>query len=192
LARLDWIPNKLKPPRGLEDFQRDWWRNVIDAMFENDMQGYLPKRDDLWRIAGARTRAFWNANCAAVTACFNSATVSGQEVIFYRPLLDLIDAQLGKLRGTKRAKDGPSNSHSQSVFDFELQKQNPGESVREASSENARPKPPMSAKLADRMERERRSRLTETTRKGLRDYKTHPLEEWERSAAQKTPKAAAG
>jgi hypothetical protein len=189
LSRLDWIPNKLKPPRGLEDFQRDWWRNIIDAMFENEMQGYLPKRDDLWRIAGARTRAFWNANCAACTACFNSATVSGQEVIFYRPLLDLIEAQQKKLRGASRARESPSNSHSQSVFDFELQKQNLGESVREARPEK---RPPVSAKLADRMERERRSRLTETTKKGLRDYKTHPLEEWERSAAQKTSKVAAG
>lgn|SRR6266568_638536 len=140
LPRLDWIPNKrtLRAPRHLlkEEFQRDWFNTLRDAMFDNlEMQGYLLKTDDLWRIAGARTRAFWNANCAAVMACFGSATVSGQEVIFLRSQLEVMDEQREKLRGTKRARAGPS--HSQSVFDFEVQQQNQpvATSVCEVSNE---------------------------------------------------------
>jgi hypothetical protein len=126
LPRLDWIPNRrtLRAPRQIlkQEFERDWFNNLRDAMFDNlEMQGYLPKTDDLWRIAGARTRAFWNANCAAVMACFSSATVSGQEVIFLQSQLEVMDAQREKLRGTKRARASPS--HSQSVFDFEVQNQ---------------------------------------------------------------------
>ena len=179
MPRLDWIPNKLKAPQHLFDTQRDWWRNIVNAMFENDlMQGYLPKTADLCLLAGARTRAFWNAKCAAVLACFESATIGSQEVIFYRPLLDLITAQRGKLRGSKGARESPSNSLSQSVFDFEVQKQNQSKSVREA-----RAKPAASEKLIERAEKDRRTQLTEATRRGLRDYKKHPTEPWEREAS---------
>lgn len=176
MPRLEWIPNKLKAPQHLFDTQRDWWRNIVDAMFENDlMQGYLPKTADLCLLAGARTRAFWNSKCAAVLACFESATVGSQEVIFYRPLLDLITMQREKLRGTKRARESPSNSLSQSVFDFEVQKQTSGKSVREV-------RPEKSAKLREREELERRSGLKRATRMGVRDYAKHPLEDWEKSA----------
>jgi len=127
LPRLDWIPNKLKPPRHLFDTQRDWWRNIVDAMFENDlMQGHLPKTADLCLLAGARTRAFWNANCAAVLACFESVKVGSQEVICYRPLLDLIATQRSKLRGPKHAREGPLSSPSQSGFDFDSKKEKEG------------------------------------------------------------------
>lgn len=124
MPRLDWIPNKLKPPPQLFDTQRDWWRNIVDAMFENDlMQGYLPKTADLWLLARAHTRAFWNANCAAVMATFESAQIGSQEVIFYRPLLDLIAVQSKKLRGPKHAREGPLSSPSQSDFDFDSKKE---------------------------------------------------------------------
>lgn len=131
MPRLDWIPNKLKAPRHLRDFQRSWFTELRDAMFENaEMQGYLPKTGDLWRVAGAHDRAFFERNCAAVMACFNSRHLNDdQEVIFYPPLLDLIDSQREKLRGNRRARESPSNSFSQSAFDFEVQKQNQSESV---------------------------------------------------------------
>jgi hypothetical protein len=178
LPRLDWIPNKLKAPRYLRDFQRAWWRDIVDAMFDNaDKQGYLPATENFWRIAGAHSRPMWEAHSGAVMACFESAEVTGRgKMIFYPPLLDLIDTQRGKLRGTKRARESPSNSLSQSVFDFEVQNQN--------RITRAEKRPAKSAKLLEREELERRDQLTATTRKGLRDYKKHPLENWEKVKKQ--------
>jgi hypothetical protein len=107
-------------------------------MFENEeMQGYLPKTGSMWLIAGAHDRAFFERNCAAVMACFNSRhTGDDQEVIFYPPLLDLIAAQRTKLRGTKRAREGLSST-SQSEFDFKKEKERPKTEVCEKPYQQA-------------------------------------------------------
>lgn len=165
MSRLDWIPNKLKPPPQLFDTQRDWWRNIVDAMFENDlMQGYLPKRTNFYQVACPRSRAFWEAHCATVIACFDHVEIESKEVITYRPLLDLISTQREKLRGPRRAREHPSNSISQSVFDFEVQKQGSGKSVREVCPEK---RPPKSAKVLEREARDRQTRVIEAQRRGL-------------------------
>lgn len=156
MSRLDWIPNKLRPPRYLKDFQRSWFMEIVTAMFENDeMQGYLPKTENLWRIAGSHDRAMWRSHCAAVMEAFESAQVSGREVIFYRPLLDLIETQRTKLRGNTRARADPSSL--QSVLDFDLKKENGSE----------REKPAKSAKLLEREERDRESALQRAKKRGL-------------------------
>ena len=100
---LVWIPRSpgdaLTAPRHLKDFQRDWFNGLRDAMFGNfEMQGYLYRTDDLWRIAGAHCREYWEKYHSAVMACFSSATMSGREVIYHSPQVELIRTQLAKIR----------------------------------------------------------------------------------------------
>jgi hypothetical protein len=121
LPRLIWVPDTIRAPRHLKDFQRSWFEEIKDASFDNvEMQGYLTLTDDLWRRAGAHNRAYWNVHSAAVMACFTRATVSGQEVIFYPPFVELIREQLKKY-GMRDARGSPSFLQSQMYLDFETQ-----------------------------------------------------------------------
>ena len=178
---LDWIPNKrvLRAPRHLRDFQRDWFANLRDAMFDNrELQGYLPVTSDLWKIAGAHRRDFWDANKSEVMAAFEFRRLAGYgEVMYFPALLEVIAEQRKLLRQKKSRSPGGGNVGrkvgsaflSQSEFDFEVQNK-------------TRAKPPKSAKLAEREEKERRDGLKRATKMGVRDYSKHPLEDWEKSA----------
>lgn len=163
---LDWIPNKrsLRAPRTLRDFQRDWFANLRDAMFDHrELQGYLPITSDLWKIAGAHRRDFWDANKSEVMAAFEFRRLAGYgEVMYFPALLEVIAEQRKLLRQKKSRSPGGGNVGkkvgdsflSQSEFDFEVQNK-------------TRAKPVKSVKLLEREERERQARLTEAKRRGL-------------------------
>lgn len=92
-------------------------------MFDNqEMQGYLSVTSNLAWIAGAHRIDFWDANKSVVMACFSRATVAGQEVIYYPPLVRLIEKQL-KLLKQKKSRAGPDALASESClslsFDFD-------------------------------------------------------------------------
>jgi hypothetical protein len=140
---LNWIPrsphDRLRAPRHLKDYQRSWFEELCWASLDQtEMQGYLPMTADLWRLAGAHCRDFWDKQKSAVLACFECATVVGQEVIFYPPLIEIINLQRKKIGNRKRRVSdeeissisigihrgggSPLSLSSQSVFDFDLKK----------------------------------------------------------------------
>ena len=170
---LDWIPNKrsLRAPRTLRDFQRDWFANLRDAMFDNrELQGYLPITSDLWKIAGAHRRDFWDANKSEVMAAFEFRRLAGYGEVMYFPALLQVIAEQRKLLRQKKSRS-PSGGNvgkkvgdsflSQSVFDFAVQSQ------KQNQNETARAKPVKSVKLLEREERERQTRIMEAKRRGL-------------------------
>lgn len=119
---LDWVPYhrilnaRLRAPRHLKDFQRDWFTNFRDAMLDNgEMQGYLFLTSDLWRIAGAHNREYFEKHSSAVLACFSRATMADREVIFFPPLIELIRTQLAKIY-----RENTHPVHSSDFLQFSL------------------------------------------------------------------------
>lgn len=99
---LIWIPrnpfDQLRAPRHLKDFQRSWFDELnLEALANREMQGYLRLTSDLWRIAGAHNREYFEKHSSAVLACFSRAMMAGGEVIFYPPLIEIIRSQLAKI-----------------------------------------------------------------------------------------------
>jgi hypothetical protein len=66
--------------------------------------GYLPAGSGLWQIAGALTRARWDANCAAVLAAFGCTLpdADGRVMIYYPPLLKILTQQTRKLEASAK------------------------------------------------------------------------------------------
>jgi hypothetical protein len=134
---LSWIPrgseDQLRPPRELRDFQRSWFAELLWAMFDHKpMQGYLPVTPDLWKIAGAHRRDFWDANKSEVMAAFKFRKTAGYgEVMYFPPLIEVIEEQRKLVKGKRSRAPTVSNCGekcggsfiSQSSFDFELQKE---------------------------------------------------------------------
>lgn len=148
----------IAPPLGLKDFQVGWFWNLFWALAK--AEGYLPFGPDIWKIAGALTRARWDANNAAVLAAFDfttpgangkrESTDSVDVRLYYQPLLQIIELQKSKL-GKKSAtftttnSAGDSLSPSQSGFDFSSQNQEQSERLASALS-----CPPPAKKVAGR------------------------------------------
>ena len=163
---LDWIPcssdDDLRPPKELKSFQRDWFENLKWAMFRNrQMQGYLPVTSDLWKIAGSHRRDYWDANKSEVMIAFKFRRAAGYGEVMYLPaLLKVIDEQR-KLLQQKKSRGNVGRKVgdyfiSQSVFDFEVQKQHTSETV-----------PKKSPKMIEREQRELQSRICEARKRGL-------------------------
>jgi len=136
---LKWVPweRALRPPAGLKDYQQAWFWNLLCASFDQqNMQGYLPIRSQTWKLAGAHRQQMWDSHKAAVMAAFDVRKLEdGTTVLFYPPLIELLQYQVQRLRTKKGAgsplistvRAGTSTSPSQIDFDFELQHQ--GKSV---------------------------------------------------------------
>ena len=136
----------IAPPLGLKDFQVGWFWNLFWALTK--AEGYLPFGPDIWKIAGALTRARWDANNAAVLAAFDFTTfgANGKQgsadtvdvQLYYQPLLEIIEGQkikLGKKSATSTTTNrvGDSLSSSQPGFDFASQNQEQGENLTTVS-----------------------------------------------------------
>jgi hypothetical protein len=135
--KLSWIPrgseDALRPPREFRDFQRSWFTELLWAMFSHKtMQGYLPVTSDLWKIAGAHRRDFWDANKSEVMAAFKFKKTAGcGEVMYFPPLIEVIEEQRKLVKGRRSRAPNVSNCGqkcggsfiSQSSFDFEVQKE---------------------------------------------------------------------
>jgi hypothetical protein len=150
---LDWFPmpadvqcgSKAKgmplpailPPQysGWKDFQQAWFWNLFWASAKHG--GLLPTGSDLWQIAGAHTRARWDANCAAVMAAFDCTEpdADGRRQFYYAPLREISCAQQKKYRkkfqsalsetSTDLNREGGGSSSSISLsFDFDLDSKN--------------------------------------------------------------------
>ena len=101
--RLPWVPipaNAVKtwPPPDLEDYERGWFWTLIFASLAAEPQGYLCNSSNLWMIAGAKRRDFWDSKKSRVLARWEIREVDGIEMICFPPLVAIIDKQCSKLR----------------------------------------------------------------------------------------------
>jgi hypothetical protein len=160
----------------LKDFQRGWWVNLFWAMFDAEPQGYLPVTSDLWLLSGALTPSRWESHRDRVLAAFENSVVEGAQVIFFPPLIEVLETQRKKLlrnrgRGgfSKPSNDeserAPSVSLSQSEFDFESRARNESDRAVEGVVIDESKQPSLlTGKRAKRVERDR-SVLRESLRR---------------------------
>lgn len=73
----------------LRDYQRGWYHLLWLHMARNG--GSLLVDADLWRLAGAETRHFFEKEKGAVLACYESREVAGGLEIFSKGLLDSLE-----------------------------------------------------------------------------------------------------
>ena len=137
---LDWFPFYVHRflgdvrYRALKDYQQAWFLNLLFNSLISERPGYLPDDGQLWRLANARTRQFFEKECEPVLSMFEreGPTADGGVWIYNRALLKIYDEQaykLGLKLHRKRLKSSKStiDEHT-SYLDFEgtLKKQENG------------------------------------------------------------------
>jgi hypothetical protein len=163
---------------GFKDFQEGWFWKLFFASLQSEWPGYLPVSADLWRVAGAHCSHCFNKDSAIVLAAFERAEVAGRGVIFFRPLIELMQEQAEKIRSKKARADFRIST----VPQISTKSGSPSLSL-DLDFKEIKEAPKISPKLAERFEKERRDGLTRARKRGLRDYKNNPLEEWEEPSA---------
>lgn len=124
--KLDWIPlyiHRLKASKRwaqMQDFERGWYMTLIIEAADSAMPGYLPNNDAvLWRLAGAKTKAYFQREGQSVLQCFDGRTDDGVW-IYNRPLLTVIQEQLQRLQNKgsrkKEISISLSSSFSPSIY----------------------------------------------------------------------------
>ncbi len=99
LGRLEWIPVRedqfLWIPPGLSDSQTGWFVKLLVASLRSEQQGYLPvpRPEVLWQLAGAQHPETWKRYGSMVLARFQRAQLHGQQVLFFPPLVKIIEEQ---------------------------------------------------------------------------------------------------
>lgn len=174
---LPWLPLPTDgwPFRreGFKDFQEGWFWKLFFASLQSEWPGYLPVSADLWRVAGAHCSHCFVKDNAVVLAAFERAEVAGRGVIYFRPLVELMQEQAEKIKSKKARADFRISTVPLISTDVGR----PSLSLDLDFKEKKEPE--ISPQLAERLEKERRAGLTEARKRRLRDYTKHPLEEWE-------------
>jgi len=99
---LDWFP--CYPDRLLasgkwltmKDFQRGWYWHLLVLMTRSKPLGYLPLDGQLWMLAGAHTKQYWEHHSGLVLACFKVCEFDGQRWIYSEPLMKVLNEQTYK------------------------------------------------------------------------------------------------
>jgi hypothetical protein len=103
----------------MTDFQRGWYWQILLKMTRSKPIGYLRLDDgQLWTLAGAHSRQYWETHAALVLACFKVAEFDGHRWIYNQKLLDVLQEQQEKhdnaVQRGKRKKNVSSASSSSS------------------------------------------------------------------------------
>jgi uncharacterized protein YdaU (DUF1376 family) len=124
---LDWFPlyvHQLSGDvryRALQDFQQAWYLNLLFASWISERPGYLPDDGQLWRLANARTRQFFDKESEPVLRMFEreGSAVDGVVWIYNRALLKLYDEQVLKFHKRKNKSTRFTEEEKSSYLDFE-------------------------------------------------------------------------
>ena len=108
---LEWFPfyvHRLTSDaryRALKDYHQAWYLNLLFASWISDRPGYLPDDGQLWRLANARTRQFFEKECEPVLCMFEreGSTTDGAVWIYNRAMVEIYEEQVLKFH-KKRAK----------------------------------------------------------------------------------------
>ncbi|MGH9513450.1 MAG: hypothetical protein ACRD2U_15070 [Terriglobales bacterium] len=114
--------------RDLKDFQQAWYLNLLFESWISERPGYLPDNGQLWRLANARTRQFFEKEAAAVMRMFEreGTTTDGDVWIYNRALVEIYDEQVLKFHSKRRKSSKFTDDNATSYLDFEgtLKKEN--------------------------------------------------------------------
>ena len=114
--------------RTMKDYQQAWYLNLIFASWVSERPGYLPDDGQLWRLANARTRQFFEKECEPVMCMFEreGSTTDGGVWIYNRVLLEIYDEQVLKFHKRRRKSSKSTDDNTTSYLDFEgtLKKEN--------------------------------------------------------------------
>jgi len=118
--------------RAMTDYQQAWYLNLLFESWVSARPGYLPDNGQLWRLANARTRQFFEKECQPVMSMFEreGPTTDDEPWIYSHVLLEIYDEQVLKFHKRKRKSSKFTDDHNTSYLDFEgtLKKENGRES----------------------------------------------------------------
>jgi hypothetical protein len=131
---LDWFPFYVHRfigdvrYRALKDYQQAWYLNLLFASWISERPGYLPDDGQLWRLANARTRQYFDKEAAPVLGMFEreGSTTDGAVWIYNRTLLKIYDEQVLKFHRKQKKSKKSTLDENTSYLDFEgtLKKEN--------------------------------------------------------------------
>jgi hypothetical protein len=114
--------------RELKDFQQAWYLNLLFESWISNRPGYLPDNGQLWRLANARTRQYFEKESALVMRMFEreGSTTDDAVWIYNRTLVDIYDEQVLKFNRRKGKSSKSTDDNNTSYLDFEgtLKKEN--------------------------------------------------------------------
>jgi hypothetical protein len=114
--------------RALKDYHQAWYLNLLFGSWISERPGYLPDDGQLWRLANARTRQFFDKENAAVLCMFEreGSTTDGAVWIYNRALLEIYEEQVLKFHKKSRKSSKSTKDDCTSYLDFEgtLRKEN--------------------------------------------------------------------
>jgi hypothetical protein len=114
--------------RALRDYQQAWYLNLLFASWLSERPGYLLDDGQLWRLANARTRQFFEKEGEAVMCMFEreGPATDGAVLIYHRALRDIYDEQVLKFHKKKKKFTESTESGKASYLDFDgiLKKEN--------------------------------------------------------------------
>lgn len=108
--------------RNLKDYQQAWYLNLLAEAWVSERPGYLPDNDQLWRLANARTRQFFEKECGPVTDGMferEGSTADGDVWIYHRALVEIYDEQAVKFHKKRRKSTKSTDDGNTSYLDFE-------------------------------------------------------------------------
>jgi len=114
--------------RALKDYQQAWYLNLLGASWISERPGYLPDDGQLWRLANAQKRYFFDKEAEPVLGMFEreGSMTDGGVWIYNRMLLKIYDEQVMKFHKRKRKSSKSTDDTNTSYLDFEgtLKKEN--------------------------------------------------------------------
>jgi uncharacterized protein YdaU (DUF1376 family) len=124
---LEWFPFYVQRLSGdvryraLKDYHQAWYLNLLFAAWVSERPGYLPDDGQLWRLANARTRQFFEKEAAPVLSMFEreGSTTDGAIWIYHRALLEIYDEQVLKFHKKSRRSSKSTKDEYTSYLDFE-------------------------------------------------------------------------
>lgn len=75
----------------MRDYQRGWFWQLTLKMVYVTPPGQLKLDSQLWTLAGAHSRRYWDANNGLVLAAFQIATLDGEQWLVHRELKNFIE-----------------------------------------------------------------------------------------------------
>jgi hypothetical protein len=115
--------------RNLQDYQQAWYLNLLAEAWVSERPGYLLDNEQLWRLANARTRQFFEKEREPVTKRMferEGPTADGVVWIYNPMLLHIYEEQVLKFHKRRRKSSKSTDDNTTSYLDFEgtLKKEN--------------------------------------------------------------------
>jgi hypothetical protein len=107
--------------RAMKDYQQAWFLNLLFASWISERPGYLPDDGQLWRLANAQRKYFFEKECDPVLCMFEreGTTTDGRVWIYNRALLKIYDEQVLKFHKKRRKSSKSTEDENTSYLDFE-------------------------------------------------------------------------